>query len=296
MTAIQTSLNAYLKYLNSNEGRTRTNLNRAQLAEFNQAVHAYAVSKRNSSGNSTMNTRGNGLHSQAGSNGSNAGSNAGSTASSGVSSNQANRLRRMAEEAQAKALKNQELREAKRANAAALQAARNAAYQNKRTAATAARDAANAVRAGNVNKVRKLGAAIKKINTNQVNIAGVIRQLKANNETLKNKNSLNLSPANRAKLFNAYKNNTITANSNPALKQALVRAYNRKYSTRGASLGNKFASRFGGPSVRGAEAKAGIKGFFTSAPRLSALRNRLKTSRFGMSRAKILGGYKNASL
>ena len=292
MTAIHASLNAYLRYLNSNDGRTRTNLNRAQLAEFNQAVHAYAVSKRNSSSNSTMNnTRMAALQKQASGNGSNAGSNAGSTASSGVSSNQGNRLRRMAEEARAKALKNQELRETKRANAAALQAARTAAYQNKRTAATAARDAAKAVRTGNVNKVRKLSAAIKKINMNQVNIAGVIRQLKANNETLKNKNSLNLSPANRAKLFNAYTNSNITAKSNPALKQALVRAYNRKYSTRGASLGNKFASRFGGPSVRGAETKAGIKGFFTSAPRLSALRNRLSTSRFGMSKSKILGGY-----
>lgn len=293
MTAINTTLNAYLRYLNSNEGRTNTNLNRAKLADFNQAVHAYAVSKRKSQATSTMNTttRENALQRQASGTGSNAGSTTGSTASSGVSNNQANRLRRMAEEARATALKNQELRETKRANAAALQAARNAAYQNKRTAANAARVAANAARAGNVKKVLKLSTAIKKINANQVNIAGVIRQLKAANETLKNKNSLNLSPANRAKLFNAYTNNNITAKSNPALKQALVRAYNRKYSTRGASLGNKFARRFGGPSVGGARAAAGIKGFFTSAPRLSALRNRLRTSRFGMSKSKILGGY-----
>lgn len=291
MTAIHASLNAYLRYLDSPEGRTRTNLNRTQLAEFNQAVHAYAVSKRNSSDNSTMNTRGTELQRQASGSSNNGNpSNAGSNASK-ISNNQRNRLKAMAAAAEAKAAAKRQANEKKAANDAAIRAARNQAYANKRQVAMTARAAANAARLGQVTKVRALNTAIKKVSANNFNLAKVIRNLKAANANLSSKNNLSLTPANRAKLFNAYTNGNITARNNPALKKALIRAANIKYSSRGASLGNKFARRFGGPSVQGAEAKRRIKGFFSSAPRLSAARNWFATSRAGMSKSKILGGY-----
>lgn len=294
MTTIHASLNAYLRYLDSPAGRAQSTLNREQLAAFNEAVHKYAVSKRNSSGNSTMNTttRANGLQRQASgsNNGSNNGSNAGSTTSR-ISNNQRDRLKAMAAAAEAKAAAKRAANEKKAANDAAIRAARNQAYANKRKVANTARAAANAARLGQVTKVRALNTAIKKVSANNFNLAKVIRNLKAANANLSSKNNLSLTPANRAKLFNAYQNGNITARNNPALKKALIRAANIKYSSRGASLGNKFARRFGGPSIQGARAKAGIKGFFSSAPRLSAVRNWFGTSRVGMSKSKILGGY-----
>jgi hypothetical protein len=295
MTAIHASLNAYLRYLNSPEGRQK-GFNRAQLANFNEAVYTHAVSKRNSQGNNTMNTtRGNGIQRQASGNSNNVNpSNGGSNAGSRISNNQRKRLQDMAIAAEAKAAAKRIANEKRTANAAAIRAARNQAYANKRKVANTARAAANAARLGQVTKVKKLNAAIKKINANSFNIAQVIRSLKAANANLSSKNNLNLTPANRVKLFNAYTNGNITARNNPALKKALVRAANIKYSSRGASLGNKFARRFGGPSVRGAQAKAGIKGFFSSAPRLTAARNWFATSRAGMSKSKILGNYTSA--
>jgi hypothetical protein len=296
MSAIHASLNAFLRYLDSPEGR-QEEFNRAQLAEFNRVVYNHAVAKRNSQGNNTMSnngTRGNALQRQASGNSnvnpspSGNGSNAGG---SRISNNQRKRLQDMATEAEAKAAAKRAANEKKAANAAAIRAARNQAYANKRKVANTARAAANAARLGQVTKVRALNAAIKKINANSFNIARVIRSLKAANANLSSKNNLNLTPANRVKLFNAYTNGNITARNNPALKKALVRAANIKYSSRGASLGNKFARRFGGPSIRGAQAAAGIKGFFSSAPRLTALRNRFATSRVGMSKSKILGSY-----
>lgn len=55
MTRIETTLIKYLDYLDSNAGRAATAMNRSKLANFNQAVHNYAVSRRNLSGNNTMN-------------------------------------------------------------------------------------------------------------------------------------------------------------------------------------------------------------------------------------------------
>ena len=296
MTAIHASLNAYLRYLDSPEGRQK-GFNRAHLVNFNQAVYNHAVSKRNSSGNSTMNTttRGNAVQRQASGNSnngnpSNNGSNAGSNTSR-ISNFQLNRLKAMAAAAEAKAAAKRAANEQKASNAAAIRAARNQAYTNRRTVASKARAAANAARLGQVTKVRALNAAIKKVSANNFNLAKVIRNLKAANANLSSKNNLSLTPANRAKLFNAYTNGNITARNNPALKKALIRAANIKYSSRGASLGNKFARRFGGPLIQGARAKQGIKGFFSSAPRLSAARNWFATSRVGMSKSKILGGY-----
>lgn len=300
MTAIHASLNAYLRYLDSPEGRAHSNLNRARLAELNKAIHNYAVAKRNSQGNSTMNTgptRGNELQRQASGNSNVNPSSSGNGSNPGgsrITANQNKRLKEMAAEAEARAAAKRAANEKRTANAAAIRAARNQAFANKRKVAANARAAANAARLGQVTKVRALNAAIKKINANNFNIAKVIRSLKAVNANLSSKNNLNLTPANRAKLFNAYTNGNITARNNPALKKALVRAANIKYSSRGASLGNKFARRFGGPSIRGAQAKAGIKGFFSSAPRLTAARNWFATSRAGMSKSKILGSYTSA--
>jgi hypothetical protein len=151
------------------------------------------------------------------------------------------------------------------------------------------RQQAQAIRQGNVTKVRAIEAALKKIRAQNFNIKLKLAELnnRANKTQVMNRN-------NAKRILQTYKNNSFTvagpngqlemisvrASNTPAIYRALMNRYNAKFKA-GSKIARGFRSVFSGPSVRAAQAKAGAKGFFTTAPRLGGIGARLKFGTMG---------------